>query len=513
LGLSLFQVVKLARRKRKITMSLMGNLRNIIVILALVWTAFGWTAWAREGSCPPVISQPCHLQYDHVLWSVAFSPDGTRLAAGAGDGTIRLWDAATGRVLRPLGRHTGDVWAVAFSPDGRILASASFDGTVKLWEAGTGRLVATLRGHEDFVRAVAFSPDGRILASGSKDHTIILWEVATGKKLRTLRGHTDWLNSLAFSPDGKLLASGSLDRGFHDTVKLWEVATGRELRTLWGHTKHVWSVAFSPDGQLLASASSDGTVKLWDVSTGEAVRTLRGHEGFVRAVAFSPDGRLLASGSSDGTVRLWNAANGSERLVLGGLPGEVRSVALSPDGRYLAAVYCAKRGANGCFRGAVALWPLPEVLSQAGFSSLEDFDADGDSRLNDGEFFAVIDAWVVGQIDDRTLFQAIDLWVSGARRLIPASAAKTRVIFYRARRVYLFTGGDPEVRSIRVEVYSLDGRRVFVGEAAGPKLLWNLRTAEGRPVANGIYLYVVMLRSSDGHIERREVRKLMVVRG
>jgi WD40 repeat protein len=168
--------------------------------------------------------------------------------------TIRL-------IALTLTGYTSDVWSVAFSPDGRLLASGSNDKTIKLWEVASGSLVRTLSGHTDWVRSVAFSPDGRLLASGSYDDTIKLWEVASGREVRTLTGHTGWVWSMAFSPDGRLLASGSNDK----TIKLWDVASGREVRTLTGHTNWVNSVAFSPDGRLLASGSYK-EIRLWDIS-------------------------------------------------------------------------------------------------------------------------------------------------------------------------------------------------------------------------------------------------------
>jgi WD40 repeat protein len=155
------------------------------------------------------------------------------------------------------------------APTGGSWPPAPADKTIKLWEVASGRLVRTLTGHTDWVRSVAFSPDGRLLASGSADKTIKLWEVASGRLVRTLTGHTADVNSVAFSPDGRLLASGS-----YKEIKLWDVATGREVRTLTGHTT-VSSVAFSPDGRLLASGSCgkfendscvQGEIKLWDIS-------------------------------------------------------------------------------------------------------------------------------------------------------------------------------------------------------------------------------------------------------
>jgi WD40 repeat protein len=296
------------------------------------------------------------------VWSVAFSPDGRRLASGSWDNTIKLWDVETGQEVRTLRGHTGGVWSMAFSPDGRLLASGSVGGTVKLWDVGVATKdfssppeVRTLRGHSGGVLSVAFSPDGRLLASNSVYYTkttfysaVELWNVETGQKVRTLSGAP--VGSVAFSPDGRLLAAGS-DEG---TVKLWDVGVATkdfssppEVRTLRGHTGGVESVAFSPDGRLLASASSDQTVKLWDVATGQEVRTLRGHTWAVTSVAFSPDGRLLASASGDQTVKLWDVATGQEVRTLSGHNGGVESVAFSPDGRLLA---------SGSSDGTVRIW-------------------------------------------------------------------------------------------------------------------------------------------------------------
>ena len=224
------------------------------------------------------------------VFSVAWSPDGTTLASGSGDDTVKLWNAADGTLLRTLQGHTDWVNSVAWSPDGTTLASGSFDETVKLWNAADGTLLRTLQGHTGWVRSVAWSPDGTTLASGSSDETVKLWNAADGTLFRTLQGHTRDVRSVAWSPDGTTLASGSWD----NTVKLWNAADGTLLRTLQGHTDNVWSVAWSPDGTTLASGSFDETVKLWK-KDGTLLRTLQGHTSSVWSVAWSPDGTTLAS--------------------------------------------------------------------------------------------------------------------------------------------------------------------------------------------------------------------------
>ena len=241
--------------------------------------------------------------------SIAFSPDGKILVTAGWN--IPLWDVATRTSIATLEGHrdrSGSgyyfVKSVSFSPDGTTLASGSGDNTVKLWDIATKTNIATLEGHGGPVESVSFSPDGTTLASGSWDNTVKLWDVATKTNIATLEGHRYSVYSVSFSSDGTTLASGSSDV----TVKLWDVATKTNIATIAGHRGWVYSVSFSPDGTTLASGSRDNTVKLWDVATKKNIATFGGHNGSVNSVSFSPDGTTLASGSADGTVKLWDTS-------------------------------------------------------------------------------------------------------------------------------------------------------------------------------------------------------------
>jgi WD40 repeat protein/tRNA A-37 threonylcarbamoyl transferase component Bud32 len=270
--------------------------------------------------------------------ALAFSHDGSQIATtGVWDRTARVWDARTGRPLLTLAGHDWNTDAVFFSPGGdRILTQSGFPANrMRLWESSTGRSVAELTGHANAIKDHAFSPDGSRLASASMDQTVRLWDGRTGKLVAVLRGHTGWVNHVAFSPDGTRLVSASQDK----TLRLWDAATGEPLGVLLGHGAEVLKVAYAGDGATIVSGSRDATIRLWDARKAESGNTLRGHTNFVYSVAFHPDGNRFASAAWDGTIRVWDPATGRQSALLDyGEKTIVSSVAFHPGGKLLASL-------------------------------------------------------------------------------------------------------------------------------------------------------------------------------
>ncbi|HTU88541.1 MAG TPA: sigma-70 family RNA polymerase sigma factor [Gemmataceae bacterium] len=327
---------------------------------------------------------------DAYFACIAFSPDGKALAAKSGEGTIRLWETETGRVLPASAdpfidailelRFSGDgrrligfaammpiAWEpatgreirrfsqaadhhrIALSPDESLLADADFkisEGTIRLRDAATGKEQRALKGHEKGIWRVIFSPDGHCLASSSYDGTIRVWDAASGRQLHKLAGGGDRTMSLTFSPDGRWLASASDSSGPQGRyeVILRHLTTGREkTRFFMIQNNAAHQLAFSPDSRLLAAVgggrtrNDPGEVQVWDVASERQRLWLDGHKSRAGSVAFSPDNRMLATGDMSGKLFLWELASGRLRHRFVGHDSWITALAFSPDGRLLAA--------------------------------------------------------------------------------------------------------------------------------------------------------------------------------
>ncbi|KAH7339092.1 hypothetical protein B0J17DRAFT_659808 [Rhizoctonia solani] len=265
-------------------------------------------------------SQTGLLKFDplrgHDKWvrCVVFSPDGTRVLSSSSDCTIRMWDALRGEPLPASFKgHTHPVKSVSFSSDGNRVVSGSWDTTIRMWDATDGSLITqSAEGHEWGVNCVMFQPQGTLIASGGNDHMIRLWDSTNDslKVVQELKGHTNAITSIAFIPDGTKLVSSSVD----STTCIWDINGTLLSRFLQGCSQLAHSVAVSKwsDGLRVASGLADSTIQVWNAETGKLVAgPFMGHSSCVRAVAFSPDGTRLLSGSHDGSIRAWDLQTGS----------------------------------------------------------------------------------------------------------------------------------------------------------------------------------------------------------
>jgi WD40 repeat protein/DNA-binding SARP family transcriptional activator len=344
--------------------------------------------------------------------TLAFSPDGRKVAIPNLNGTADVWDVRSGRIAATFNEHTGPVYGLAYSPDGRTVATGGTDGTARVWDAATGAERLVLPGHRGIVDGLAFDASGDRLATISGDGAARVWDVAADgtRDWLTIRADPGGVESLTYTPDSKkLLTTGLTDC----RAKLWDARTGALLasyankcdvafnytpadrlffsveatspnakigavasrtdgsikladasnpngallRTLPGRHVDVSRLAFSADSTRLAAGYFDGTVIVWDVTTGGRVWTLAAHHGLVQGLWFNHDGTLLATGGDDAVARVWDMRTAKNVLALAGTFA-LTDLAFSPDGTQLAA---------GSADGTVRIYVLPvsELMSVA----------------------------------------------------------------------------------------------------------------------------------------------------
>jgi WD40 repeat protein/class 3 adenylate cyclase len=480
-----------------------------------------------------------YTNHQSAVTSVAWSPDGTRLAtSSSSENQVDIWDPLTGKTIRTIdmprgitGNKLDMALNVQWTSDGKRLLTVngdryslgSQDYDLLLWDATSGQLISSLEIANQtepesgelgstFVNyptgmAAKISPLNGRLATLGGDNTALIWDAAWQKPELVLRGHTQGVSSVDWSPDESKLATASLD----STAMIWDAQTGKALYTLKGHAGWVNLALWSPDGTSLATAGEDGMLRLWNIQTGELVSNIETNAGPVSSLAWAPNSVRIVTGHRDGSLRIWEVTSGKLLETLRGHQGIVSDLKWSPvDDRLVSA------DGSGNVRiwnaAPSTAWRLyPPQAARGG-----DWTVQGASWSNDGRYLAMAGGdgfiftepasfaiWDVQEnrlmmeiLGDTLNLMGLEAHFSPDDQAILYTGFKGIPDFSDWTTAYVFDAMSGEIicnftpggeTLIRSTAWSPDGSQVATGLWNGDILIWDYQT--GQQIAKLVHNY------------------------
>ncbi|MCB0109697.1 MAG: WD40 repeat domain-containing protein, partial [Caldilineaceae bacterium] len=405
-----------------------------------------------------------------LINTIAVSPNGEYLAAGASDGAVYIWRTVDYQLHCVLHHHTRVISSLVFTQDSTLLASSSLDGLICIWELKHTSLLRVLTNNGKSIVALTLHADNHLLAAATTDKVIGLWDLEQTEPQILLQVATN-ITALAFSPNGQWL----IWVGDQQKIHVWDVQSCEQLYLLQGHKEKILTVAFHPQGKFFATGGEDGQICLWDTTTMQPRQVLTGHTDFVLALAFSADGNYLASSGADATVRIWAIATGKQQQLFLGHHGWIKVIVYSPDGQTLI---------SGGYDQTIRFWHVPSgqllrvLQGYLNRIDLSSFSQDG-SRLATCGLDGTIRIWSVATA---TLLHTLH-----------GPQAATRNMVFSHDNTMLVTAGDDHIvrlwdlpcgrlrhvlrghrGSARSIAFTPDERAVISGSHDGTLRIWNV---------------------------------------
>lgn len=423
--------------------------------------------------------------------SLTYNPDGSRLASGSRDNTVRIWNVndPSSEPVKLIG-HEGEVTSLSYISDGSMLASGSRDGTVRIWNVNDPfdepQILTGQEDKESEITNLVFSQNNNRLAIGSSDGTLRLWNVIDlSSEPIILSEKESTITTMVFSLDGHLLAVGSND----GNVRVWNLNNlDNTPLVLIGNESPVYALVYSPDSRGLASGGYDGTLRIWNVKEPTSEPLILKGSKTILSIDYSPDGKRLATGIIDGTVRIWNVDEPiNEPITLTGHEASILNVVYSTDGRWLA---------SGGIDGKVWIWNVKYEDSEPLVLSEEEGDVSSLAYSPNGQWLALggskgeVRIWNVSDRDSEPLVlknyvnknSIYDLFYNSEGNRLVSASLDNSVQIWNVTGVDTKTVFFKRFRDIVTSIaYSHDGSKLAIGSRDGTIRVWNVEGRDRKP--------------------------------